>query len=670
MILRSPDLEPVQIITTGAVVLAAALFCLTPWGKSFDHLVLDSLFYLRGSQATPTEVVVVAIDETSFAEIGRQWPWPRSLHAQLIDELFAAGAKGVALDIIFAEPSRREEDARLAAAISSHNTVVLATDYSVIERERYIQEIRVGPPPTLLGPEPPVGYINFPTDNDGFVRRLQLAKYNIPTFALAAARLMDPDCCKQMRGQSVDEVLINFVGPPDTISTVSYYQALKPGQFLPPETFKDKIVFVGLATHSAADPSSRTPDHFPAPYSRWGHGYVPGVVIHANAAHNLLSENAIIPIDAWRSLGTGLLLAIALAALFLFVAPLYSFLIVLIALLCLSVVTLYLFAVHYIYLSAIHLALPLVAGYLLSPFFHYQRQRNERRFIETAFSTYLAPTVVKELIANPERLQLGGQSLETTILFLDIAGFTALSERFDAKTLVQIMNRFLDKITNIVISHDGMIDKFIGDAVMAVWGAPIANPKHGQLACEAALQIRSRLQTLASEELSLTGAAISARMGINSGNVVAGNIGGEKRFDYTVLGNEVNLASRLEGVNKLYNTEIIIGENTHQLLDGEFELREIDAVRVKGKTVAVRIFELQGPTGSLDKTQAQRNQHFAEGLGHYKQQSWQTAIEEFQLALEHIAHDGPALVYVERCKELNDHPPSPDWDGVYDITTK
>ena len=215
-----------------------------------------------------------------------------------------------------------------------------------------------------------------------------------------------------------------------------------------------------------------------------------------------------------------------------------------------------------------------------------------------------------------------------------------------------------------------MIDKFIGDAVMAVWGAPLADPEHAVKACRAALTIAERVRQRAAEELHLTGATVKARIGLNSGTVVAGNIGGEKRFDFTVLGNDVNLASRLEGVNKQYGTGIMIGEATVNALSGQFVLREIDAVRVKGKKQPVAIFELQAEMGALSELHVERNEAYAAGLACYREARWDDALKYLLKAQRALGSDGPSEILIARAREYQQDPPPPDWDGVYDMQTK
>ncbi len=657
-------------VLAAALVLLAGAYSLSPWGQALNRLVFDSLFLLRGPLPVSDEVILVAIDEPSFQQIGQQWPWPRSLHAHLIEQLFADGARAVAFDVMFSEPSPEAEDQALRTALERHPQVVLATDFNTMTRANFVQEIQVLPAATLLSEATRLGRINHRTDDDGFIRQFELFGPDVRAMAFEVAQLYRPDCCRRAVEQAGEIQYINYRGPPGTVPLVSYYQALERERFLPPGTFKDKMVFIGLVTTSAADPTSRAPDHFPMPYSRFGAGYIPGVEIHANAVMSLLADDLIAQIPEGLTVFLGLALGLGLVFFFLRASPVQGALALAAYALLLGGLVLYLFMARSAYLNAVHLVLPVLAAYVLSPYLHYARQRHQRVFIERAFSSYLAPSVVRQLIEDPESLKPGGQNVEATILFLDIEGFTALSERFAPEELIEIMNRFMGAITEEVLRHDGMIDKFIGDAVMAVWGAPLADPEHAVKACRAALTIAERVRQRAAEELHLTGATVKARIGLNSGTVVAGNIGGEKRFDYTVLGNDVNLASRLEGVNKQYGTGIMIGEATVNALSGQFVLREIDAVRVKGKKQPVAIFELQAEMGALSELHIERNEAYAAGLACYREARWDDALKYLLKAQRALGSDGPSETLIARAREYQQDPPPPDWDGVYDMQTK
>jgi adenylate cyclase len=225
-------------------------------------------------------------------------------------------------------------------------------------------------------------------------------------------------------------------------------------------------------------------------------------------------------------------------------------------------------------------------------------------------------------------------------------------------------------MTDIILASGGLIDKYEGDAIMALWGAPLPQEDHAGRACLAALDNQRRLAELR-REFQVSGLPpVYSRIGVNTGEMIIGNMGSSQRFDFTVIGDSVNLASRLEGANKTYSTGIIISEDTYRQAEAQVEARELDLLRVKGKEVPVRIYELLAPKGELDGKMGEARNRFTEGLGHYRQQEWTEAIRCFQQALEAVPEDGPSRVFIERCREFMETPPPAAWDGVYRLTSK
>jgi len=651
-----------------SVVLVAILISLSPIGSAIDRFYLDSLFAFRGADDSPQDIIIVAIDEDSFAEINQQWPWPRSLHSKLLDSLYSAGAGAVAMDIIFSEPSTVTQDAIFSRSINKYPNTILATDINEVDVQGYTREILVKPANSLDVSDKQLGFINVPTQEDGFVRDIYFQISDYRALSYVAAYTKDEMCCKQLPGD--DRILLNYTGPPGTVKTVSYYQALDPERFLSVDTFKDKLVFVGFLTTNVADPTNNKVDHFPTPFTTDASGYMSGVEIHANSAYNLLHDNYLREFSGLAYYIISILLAIIITIASLYFSPTTGLLLASIVSTALLATSIYLFNYALIFMPIAVLLLPLIFGCLVSPSIHLYRANKEKRFIKNAFGSFVSPAVVQELIENPNRLSLGGKEVNASVLFLDLAGFTTMSEKFEPPVLIEIINNCLNEITEIVLKHDGMIDKFIGDAVMAVWGAPVERNDHAYRACLAALEIQLRLKEVAAIEKRKTGAELAARIGVNSGSMVAGNVGGHRRFEYTVHGNDVNVASRLEGVNKFYSTEIIIGENTVRLLNDQFDLRKLDRVRLKGKKEPVELFELQSLTGSINEQQALCNKHYQDGYELYVEGIWKGAINSFDMGLAYMEDDGPCLNMIERCKSFLENPPAENWIGVYDMTSK
>ncbi len=306
-------------------------------------------------------------------------------------------------------------------------------------------------------------------------------------------------------------------------------------------------------------------------------------------------------------------------------------------------------------------------------------EAREKHRIRSAFDFYLEPSVARLVSEDPSLLRLHGEKKDLTVLFADLRDFTTVTEESDPEELVEFMNEYLGTMTGEIFKHDGLVDKYIGDAIMALWGAPVTIPDHAAKACQAALDMAGRLETLqnAWRQLRSKHGAIelprSLRLGmgvgINTGQMVVGNIGSQRRFNYTVIGDAVNLASRLEACNKLYGTRILIGERTRDAISDAYLLREIDSVRVKGKRLPVRIFELLaepadaalfGPFAAA----------FEDALRAYRERDWQLALRRFEEFAKEYPDDAPAGIYMERCRLLIENPPDDAWDGVYSFASK
>lgn len=567
-------------------------FAHSSFGESLDRRWYDFLFNIREQSAVPENVVIVAIDEDSFDELDLQWPWPRSLHGNLIEALSRAGAKTIVFDILFAEPSSEGEDLALAEAISKNDKVILANEISKIEDTNlaYAIEKIIDPSPIveLANKAIPLGYSNVQLDDDGFVRKLLTEQSDEQALSLVAAEHFSGQVFKNLP----NPLLINYLGAARTIKTISYYQALEPEQSLPANFLKDSLVFVGFSALAEAELKSTKTDHFPVPFTSWRGGYMPGVEIHANAAWSILSNSYIRLFDERKLFVFSILLALSAGLVFFQFRPLVGIFLYCALLLAFASTSYLIFIDKNLFLPLPFFISPLSLCFLVSPFFHYFWIRKQRTYIRGAFETYLSPKLVNELLKSKDRLELGGEEREGTVLFLDLVGFTSISEKVSPKELIALINRNLGGLAEIILKHDGMIDKYIGDAIMAVWGVPLDDAKHADKACRAALEIISGLESMNAKEKEISGADLSLRIGISSGTILAGNVGGGKRLNYTVLGNTVNLASRLEGLNKDFGTKVIISEDTVNKLSAGFETRSLACVKVKGQEREVCIYEL------------------------------------------------------------------------------
>ncbi|MFA6011142.1 MAG: adenylate/guanylate cyclase domain-containing protein [Desulfobacteraceae bacterium] len=562
-----------------------------------ESYAYDSLFLLRGPISIPDEIVIIAIDEPSFRVIGKQWPWPRNLHAGLIKSLFDNGAETVAVDIIFSDPSVPKADQDLTATIKNHPKLVLAGGLDQIDRGNYIHQMLVLPYKDFISERSLIGINVLPVDKDGFVRQALLNIDHFASFANLAAtvQLADhlPDTTKHnVEDEDKGKININFYDQPGSIKTVSYYQALRPEQYLPKNFFRDKLVFIGFLLQNVPSVSEKQPDHYLVPYSRQNAKTMSGVEVHATIAANLLRNQTI------RWVPNPYLIACALFIWGLLILSASRLKITGLCLIFVSMLLLtagsafILFRSYAIYLPVVLIVFPLLTGFTTHIGFQYFFLFRERRFIHKAFSAYISPVLVKSILQSPEKLKLRGEFVDATVLHLDIKGFTSLAEKLPAQELVQILNTYLGAFAEVVFKQHGMIDKFIGDGIMAVWGAPVTQPNHADLACGAALAMLEKLDELNSMQTSSHD--IRIRIGINSGRMLAGNVGAEKFFNYTVHGDDVNMAVRLEEMNKTYETQILIGKNTVIRLNEPFVVREIDQVVLRGKQIPVVIYELMG----------------------------------------------------------------------------
>lgn len=301
--------------------------------------------------------------------------------------------------------------------------------------------------------------------------------------------------------------------------------------------------------------------------------------------------------------------------------------------------------------------------------FQYMTTDKEKRQVREAFRYYLTESVMTEMLKDPSKLKLGGEKKNLTVLFSDIRGFTTLSEMLEPSEVVRRLNEYLTPMTNLVFQTGGTLDKYMGDAIMAFWGAPVDQPDHALRACETACKMLEQLDVLRARWRQGGEADIDIGIGLNSGNIHVGNMGSDNRFDYTVIGDDVNLASRLEGTNKSYGTRVIIGENTFQQVKGRVVARELGGVVVKGKKKPVTIYELRR-VGQPNPEEAEAIANFEKGLAAYRARDWDAAEAAFRAVQARWAHDGPSEKYLDDIAEKRAHPPDAGWDGVYVMKTK
>jgi len=306
-----------------------------------------------------------------------------------------------------------------------------------------------------------------------------------------------------------------------------------------------------------------------------------------------------------------------------------------------------------------------ITAYLCIILYRYAMETREKKKLKGTFQHYVAPSIMEELLKYPEKLKLGGEEKELTVLFSDIRRFTTIAEGLEPPALINLLNEYLSAMSETVFKYEGYLDKYIGDAIMAVYGTPLVQHDHARKACLTALEMVEGLNVLRRSWNGRGLPPLNIGVGINTGNMVVGNIGSEHKFEYTVIGDNVNLASRLEGLNKLYGTNIIISEMVYKEIGRELFCRELDVVQVKGKVKSVAIYELM----KMEKTQPleQVAGIFHRGVMYYRERRWEDAIKTFNDVVDLKPEDGPSMLYIQRCRQFLSAPPPEDWQGIFII---
>lgn len=652
---------------------------------SLDHAIHDGFFRARQRCAPPTpptDLVIVAIDEAAMQELG-QWPWSRAVHGDLVRTLHEAGARVIAFDVVFADAEQDPggaNDAYFAAAVREAGNVVLAEDVEFEQQGGARIERRVRPLAALAAAAT-TGIVKVDLDSDGAVRRSYLERAlddgsRVPAFARVIAEraraargervdASDPIAAFRIP-QALDEpVTIDFVGPRRTIATVSYAQALDAEAALPAGYFRDKTVLVGFDLAAQAQLASL--DHYDYPLLAEGAGLIAGVEIHANLIDTLLRERYLrsasaVPLAAYlatAALGAWLLATLgAWSGAAAFVALVGAFALG------------HFVAFLHGWLAPVGLPLLALAAQLpLDRSYRILVLDREKRFIQKAFSHYVSPKVVERLIREPDQLDLKGEVYDGTVMFSDLVGFTTLSERTTPTELHAFLTEYFTEMVDLLIANDGTLDKLIGDAIMGFFGIPVRNERHAHQAALTAFQMQRRLTELNPGWRARGLPELGMRIGLNTGEVLAGNMGTRTLFNYTVLGDTVNLASRLEGANKEYGTRILIAESTWERIADEFEGRQVDLLRVKGKKQPVPVFELIGPRGTLDESGRLATELFVRAFAAYQTSDFAAALALLDTQRT-LVDDPTARVLRRRCEAFLHDPPGADWDGVFTLATK
>jgi adenylate cyclase len=642
------DNRPVLIAALAGIIVGALAFANLFSGS--DRMFHD-LFYFGGKPQP--DIVIVAIDDSSLQNVGK-WPWDRPTMAKLVGAL--APAKIVGLNVNFPNPGDTAADAGLAAAIQQNGKTVLPIDVSYLADGKTVSST-TAPIPLIAAAAVSLAHTSVTPDVDGVVRRLPLTITAVDgntdhAFGEIVARragARPPTLPLDAGGK----ILVPFVGGPGKFRMVSAADVLSGA--VPSESFRDQIVLVGGTAATFRD-------QYRVPTS--GAALMSGIEIQATFVNAMLTGKFLSELPAGYTALICLLLALAIG----FAIPLLRVRIGLIA--AVGLVAAYFIATVIAALAGLFLpfTLPLLAialAYGGVNVYRFVMVNRERQELRSAFEKYVAPSVINSVMAHPENLMLGGERRRMTVLFSDLRGFTSLSERLDPSQVVTILNGYLNEMTDIVFDEHGVLDKYMGDAVMAFWGAPIDDQHHAERAIRTAIRMRDRLVEL--NRAAYFGPNIGLRMGvgISTGDLIVGNMGSHRHFDYTVIGDTVNTGSRIESLTKHYGVEILATEEVVKGLPKDYVVRQLDKVMVKGKQEPVRLYEIVGFGQHMTPEVHDKLERFARALALYEADDFHGASYAFADILALYANDEPSRLFWERSNKFMENPPPPDWKGVW-----
>ncbi|MEO6783143.1 MAG: adenylate/guanylate cyclase domain-containing protein [Bradyrhizobium sp.] len=724
-----------RLVCLGLLIGLAALRVADPGPiQELRVRTFDTFQVIEPRIKTARPVTIVDIDERSLAKLG-QWPWPRTRLADLITNLTTLGAAVIAFDIVFAEPDRlnpgaaaetmryldettrsklRElpsNDQIFADAMQRSRVVLgetaLANVTSEIDSTLPVTGIAMGgeDPTPFLFEFPGLlrniriletaaagrGLITIKTERDGIIRRVPMllraqgAIMPSLSFEILRVATLTPTIIIRSEKAGIKSVAVRGLKIPtdrngqlwvhfarhDPSIFVSATDVLD--ETVAREKIANKLVLIGTSAVGLYDIKTTPVD--PA---------VPGVEVHAQVLESALTGGLLSQPD--YAVGVELLTAIVLGLLVIVFAPMFGpvTLVVVGALFATFLIGMsWYFYTHYrLLIDFTYPLLSTTAIYLTLVFSSFVREQAQRRQIRSAFGQYLSPALIEQLAQSPEKLVLGGEEREMTIMFSDVRGFTTISESYkhDPQGLTTLMNRFLTPLTNAILARKGTIDKYMGDAIMAFWNAPLDDAEHQLNACEAAVDMLERIDGLNKErereaqERGQSHIPLNVGVGLNTGTCVVGNMGSDLRFDYSVLGDSVNLASRLEGQSKEYGFPIIVGSKTAIAVKDRFAILELDFIMVKGKKEPEVIYAIAGREDTAHSGRFQRLRNLTiEMLACYRSRDWDGALAAIERGRR--SDDAKSLellynLYEARILGFLKNPPPEDWNGAFALLTK
>ena len=757
--------------------------------KAIEQKSMDVRFQIRGKRDPGDEIVIVAIDEKSIKKLGR-YPWPRRYVSQFVDRVTDAGARLLALDVMYAErqnvdileafdtltgkynnsqlqnyiPGGQEKEKFLAALQKrrkdfdedsklqeSFRRAVEDNGLDIISSIEFIDEAQVRPTeytgkevsglgrellkesayfPVLVGtggktskekssdgntltilssknrkevmnnllanyrPKRAVGvtnmidqfaewvtyqgFVDTNVDYSGIVRSeymaIQYENEFYPPLGVQVSRVyknLDYGELKLVLTEKLifketeipidswNRMMINYCGPASTFKYYSVCDVID-GK-IPYDAFRNKIVFLGATATGLGD-------YIATPFS----SQTPSVEKHATVTENILHEKFLIRGrgEVFQDLLAIICISLAMGIFLPLLPSIWG---------GMASASLWFGYNYYVYerfvgdgtwLNVTYPSITVIVCFSSIIMYRFMSEEKMRKGVKSAFENFMDPKVVHEILKEPENINLGGEEREVTVYFSDIEKFSSISEKLQPAELIEFLNEYLSEMTDRILDHGGFLDKYIGDAIVATFGVPLEQPDHAVKACLATIDNQQRLRELNVKFKEEGRLQIQARIGLNSGRVLVGNVGSTNRLSYTVIGDEVNLGARLEAANKYYGTYTMISERTYELAKDHIEARKLDMIRVVGKEKPVKIYELIDRKGQIQETKREVIKLYEEGLKMYRKKEWQKAIDAFREALNQDPHDGPSLTYIERCKGYIQDPPPENWDGVYVLTAK
>jgi adenylate cyclase len=691
--------------------------------------VRDWMFELRGERNLDhSDIVIVEMSQTADEEIPYKYPWPTYVYAKLIENLNRAGVRAIGIDVVFDQYDIYDlkNDSLFAETLDRYGNVILAGSMAREVRTTDVgiglQQTRMVMPNQILrelNPNP-IGLVNTVSDRDEFIRSYLLYMQGIEdihySLGLEMLRHIDQDDTIEKRDTYLkfgsyeipvfraNTMLINYYGGARSFNYVGFEEVIDDAEFetvtereafemnlfddpeygiLHQGILEDKIVLVGATMPELQD-------LHPVPIrNEYGSSNMPGVEIHAHAIQSIMDGDHLRLLSdqmQWAILFLISLLVVLTAKSVRMWAGMSFTIAGLFAWIAVSILLFVDNGLIMLYLSP---SIAILSGFGSVSALNYFHEEREKRRITGMFSSYVSPKLVNRMIESDEAFRLGGEEIELTALFSDIANFSTLAEKIPPELLIELINEYLEEMTDIVLEEDGTLDKYIGDAVMAFYGAPAEIPDHGFRACVTAVRMQKKVEKLRSrwrsrnDELPDELLEMKIRIGINTGRMVVGNIGSEKRFSYTILGDQVNIAARCESACKKYGAGIIVTESTvrqtkQSSAGNDLAFRPLDNIRVKGRFKPILIFECVGFESELSDDTRKCLYHFEEGLKLFKNKEWEEALTAFQQAEKLEASYGdsftdsinPSRIYIERCQQLIEQPPGENWDGVFEQTAE